>query len=184
VIGAPGSGKTTLARAIAARSSLPHVEGDAINWQPGWRDLARHDPDEFTRRVMAAIQTEGWVLDGAYKTVRDVLYRRATHLVWLDYPRRVVMTRVIRRSVLRALLRIELWGGNRERWRDLLRPSHPIRWAWSNWSQRRWETTERLRKPKYAHLVVLRLRRPGEARQTVELLADAAHAMFPLSQNS
>jgi len=33
VIGTSGAGKTTLARAIAARLSPPHVELDAINWQ-------------------------------------------------------------------------------------------------------------------------------------------------------
>jgi adenylate kinase family enzyme len=186
VIGTAGAGKTTLARAIAARLNLPHIELDAINWQPGWRDLDRNDPPEFVHRVRAAIQAEAWVLDGGYNSIRDILYRRATHLVWLDYERPVIMARVIRRSLLRAILRTELWAGtgNRERWHHLLRPSHPIRWAWSTWRRRRRETAERLRKTQYAHLVVLRLRRPREARPAIELLADAARAMDPLSQNS
>jgi adenylate kinase family enzyme len=176
VIGTSGAGKTTLARRIAARLNLPHIELDAINWQAGWRDLDRHDRDEFLRRVTAAIQAETWVLDGGYSSVRDTLFRRATHLVWLDYKRRVIMVRVIRRSLLRAILRTELWPGtgNREQWRHLLRPSHPIRWAWSTWSRRRQETAERLGRTEYRHLVVLRLRRPGEVRHAVELLALAS----------
>ena len=166
VIGTSGAGKTTLARKIAGSLELQHIELDAINWQPGWRDLDRHDQPEFVRRVAQAIQAERWVADGNYASVRDILWRRATHLVWLDYDRPVIMARVIARSVYRAALGGEVWAGtgNREHWRDFMRPSHPIRWAWSTWRQRRRETEERLRRPEFAHLVVFRLRRPAEAR--------------------
>ena len=51
VVGTSGAGKTTLARRIAAQLQLPHIELDAINWQSEWRDLTRHDPEEFVRRV-------------------------------------------------------------------------------------------------------------------------------------
>ena len=178
VIGTSGAGKTTLARKTAARLGLPHIELDAINWQPGWRDLDRHDQPEFVRRVALAVQAERWVADGNYGSVRDMLWRRATHLVWLDYERPVVMARVIVRSVYRATLRGELWAGtgNRERWRDFMRPSHPIRWAWSTWRQRRRETEERLRRPEFAHLVVFRLRRPAEARGVVNRLQPGSAA--------
>ena len=164
VIGTSGAGKTTLAHAIAARLALPHIELDAINWQPGWRDLARYEPATFARRVAEVIQAEEWVIDGNYGDVRDAIWRRATHLVWLDYDRPVIMARVIRRSLLRVVLRTRVWAGNRERWHDLVHPSHPIRWAWSSWSRLRAATAEQLGRAEYAHLVVLRLRRPEEAR--------------------
>jgi adenylate kinase family enzyme len=154
-----------MARGLATRLDLPHIELDAINWQAGWRDLDRHDRAEFARRVNEAIEAEAWVADGNYNSVRDMLWRRATHLVWLDYERHVVMTRVISRSIRRVIMRTELWAdtGNRERWSRLLRPSHPIRWAWSTWKRRRVETTERIGLPAFAHLAVIRLRRPEEA---------------------
>jgi len=63
VVGTSGAGKTTLARRIAALLELPHIELDAVNWQPGWRDLTRRDPEEFVRRVNDAIKAEAWVLD-------------------------------------------------------------------------------------------------------------------------
>jgi len=180
VIGTSGAGKTTLARAIAARFNLPHIELDAINWQPGWRDLSRNDPNEFARRVKRAVQAEAWVLDGGYSSLHDILYPRATHLVWLDYERPVIMARVIRRSLLRAVLRTELWAGtgNRERWRGLFRPSHPIRWAWRTWRERRERTAERLKKADYAHLTVMRLRHPREARRAIEHLSAVPSAQI------
>jgi adenylate kinase family enzyme len=169
VTGTSGAGKTTLARRIAIGLEVRHIELDAINWQAGWRDLTRHDPDEFVHRVILAIAAEAWVVDGNYALVRDAVWRRATHLVWLDYERPVIMARVIRRTLLRAALRTELWNGNRERLR-LLRPSHPIRWAWNTWERRRRETAERLSREEYAGLVVQRLRRPREAKRVVDLL--------------
>jgi len=70
VVGTSGAGKTTLAYRIAAQLQLPHIELDAINWQSEWRDLTRHDPEEFVRRVTEAIQAE------AYRRRRRVSARR------------------------------------------------------------------------------------------------------------
>ena len=176
VIGTPGAGKTKLARRIAAGLGVPHIELDAINWKEGWRDLTRHDPAEFIRRVAAATEGENWVADGNYGPVRDQLWRRATHLVWLDYERKVIMARVIRRTAWRLVSRRELWAGNRERWRHVLRPSHPVRWAWRTWAPRRREIEERLSRPDFAHLKVFRLRRPREAAGVVALLLKEACA--------
>src|SRR5262249_45508093 len=119
--------------------------------------------EEFVRRVTIAIAPDAWVLDSAYGLVRDLVWRRATHLVWLDYERCVIMYRVICRSLVRAALRTEMWAGNRERWSHMLRASHPIRWAWSTWDRRRKDFEVRIAQPDYAHLMVLRLRQPREA---------------------
>jgi adenylate kinase family enzyme len=179
VVGTSGSGKTTLARRLALALGVPMVEIDAINWQPGWRGLNADDPAELVRRVEAATAGPTWVSDGNYASVRALLWSRATHLVWLDYPRRVVMWRVILRSVRRAIDRTELWPGtgNRENWRHWLRASHPIRWAWSTWRRRRKETEARLEDPRYAHLTVLRLRHPGDTDRVLQRLGRSATAL-------
>ena len=109
------------------------------------------------------IAPDTWVLDSAYGLVRDLVWRRATHLVWLDYDRSIIMWRVIRRSLVRAALRTELCAGNRERWSHMPRPGYPIRWAWDTWDRRRKDFEERVGRQDYAHLAVSRLRRPREA---------------------
>jgi len=103
------------------------------------------------------------VVDGNYAMVREITWSRATHLVWLDYDRPVIMWRVIRRTFFRAVSRAELWSGNVEHWRSLLRPSHPIRWAWTTWRRRRAEFEALLGQQAQAHLIVLRVRRPAQA---------------------
>src|SRR5689334_2254401 len=99
VVGTSGSGKTTLARRIADQLSIPYIELDAINWQPGWRALNEDDPAELRRRVDQATDRSAWVLDGNYgSSLGTLVPSKASHLVWLDYDRPIVMARVIRRS--------------------------------------------------------------------------------------
>ena len=123
VIGTSGSGKTTLGRALAARLAIPFVELDSIIHQANWVAL----PDaEFRARVAALADVERWVIDGNYHVVRDLVWDRATTIVWLDLPRWQIMAQVIWRSVSRAAMRKELWNGNRERWSALVGPSDPL----------------------------------------------------------
>lgn len=170
VVGTSGAGKTTMAKSIASMLDLPCIELDSLNWAFNWQDLSKTNPDEFTQKVRDAISPDAWVSDGNYAVVRDLIWRRATHLVWLDYSRVVVMYRVIKRSITRAFDQKELWAGNKEDWRRWLRPSHPIRWAWSTWRDRRSRFEGLLSGAQYSHLVVLRLRTPRDAASLVSQL--------------
>jgi adenylate kinase family enzyme len=130
IVGCPGSGKTSVGRRLATRLDVPFVELDSIFHQPGWVDLER---DEFRSRVGEVLDGDGWVVDGNYSAVQDVVWRAADTVVWLDLPRRVVMRRVTLRTVRRAVTREELWNGNREPLTNFYRldPEHNIiRWAW------------------------------------------------------
>ena len=139
IIGSAGSGKTTLARRLGEALRLPVVELDAINWQAGWTPLYQSDPVEFVRRVGEAVAGEGWVTDGNYRKALPVILARATDLICLDFDRHVVMSRVLRRSLARAVDKRELWPGtgNREHFVRWLDKEHPIRWAWDTFAARR-----------------------------------------------
>ena len=170
VVGTSGAGKTAMARRIASALDLRFIELDRLHWEPNWEALTVTNPDEFARRVEAATSGDAWVCDGNYGLVRDLIWRRATHLVWLDYSRAVVMCRVIKRSVARAFDQTELWAGNREDWRRWWRPSHPIRWAWTTWRERRSRFEELLNGAQYRHLAVLRLQTPSAATKVIDQL--------------
>lgn len=120
VVGTSGTGKTTMATRVAERLHLPHLELDALQHLQGWRPVPL---DEFNQRLDAFIAASepygGWVIDGNYNHRAPQLFDAADTIVWLDHPRRVVMTRILRRTLGRLVRRRHLWNGNRKRLRSL-----------------------------------------------------------------
>ncbi|MGX9919058.1 adenylate kinase [Streptomyces sp. NPDC002248] len=158
VVGVTGAGKSTLARALGERLRLPYHEMDALYFDgPGWSVNPRLAQD-----LARLTEEPGWVVDSlGYPEVRDLLWTRADTVVWLDYPRRTVLPRVLRRSFARSLRRTPLYGGNRERWRDWLTADHP---AWSSWRghhARHREIARRTADPAFAPLRVHHFTRPA-----------------------
>lgn len=111
VVGTSCSGKTTFARELAAALQVPTIELDALYWGPGW---AEFPAAEFHELVQQRASAERWVSDGNYSMVRDVLWARATHVIWLNYSFAVVFSRALSRTVHWAVTQEELFSGNRE----------------------------------------------------------------------
>ena len=170
VVGTSGSGKSTLARELAEILGVPHLELDAVHHQPGWAPLPT---DEFRRIVAARAAAGGWVIDGNYGRVRDLVWARADTVVWLDLPKRTVMRQVVWRTLRRVALRRELWNGNRERWRNFLtwNPEQSvISWAWHKHAPDRAKYAAAAAGPASAHLRFVRL---ASRRDIARFLADA-----------
>ncbi len=167
VVGSTGSGKTTLARELARLHGVPHVELDALNWDPNWTQAPA---EVFRQRVAAALEgREGWVVDGNYSRARDLVWPRATSIVWLDFPLRIVLWRLFWRTLWRWWRREELWNGNRERFSDnFLSKDSLFLWAIQTYGRRRREFPALFKAPEHAHIHVVRLPSPARAREWLE----------------
>ena len=160
VIGTSCSGKTTLARALAARLELPCVELDALFWGPGWTPV----PDEtFRDRVTATAAEPRWVIDGSYSAIRHITWASADTVVWLDYPMPLVLGRWARRTVARIRTGEEFWPGtgNRETVRNALRRGGLLWWILRTHRPRRRRLAAAL--SARPDLSVVRLRSPRQA---------------------
>ena len=116
VVGTTGSGKTTVAQRLSRALSASHIELDVLNYHPQGFPLDVRDVPEFRRRVARALdEAEGWVVDGNYvSTVRDLIWPKATALVWLDYPLWSVCRRLLGRTLARIRSGELLASGQRE----------------------------------------------------------------------
>jgi len=165
VVGTSGAGKSTLGAALAARLGVDFLELDSVFHQPGWVPLPR---EEFRERVADAVAAERWVIDGNYSMVRDLVWARADTVVWLDLPKRTVMRQVIWRSFRRAAARVELWNGNRERWRNFFaldKEESVISWAWQTHATTRAKFEGAMADPENSHLRFVRLTTPAAVRR-------------------
>lgn len=83
-------------------------------------------------------------------------------MLWLDYGKRVVMPRVLRRSLPRTVTRERVFGGNRESWAGRLSREHPVWWAWSQHAGRRSEIARRTSDPRFSPLRTVRFPHPDD----------------------
>ncbi len=185
VVGTSGAGKSTLARSLAVALDADFLELDSVNHQADWVPLPT---PEFRRRVASAVAGERWVVDGNYSKVRDLVWARADTVVWIDLPRRTVMRRVIWRSFRRVAGRVELWNGNRERWRNLFaldKEESVISWAWQTHTANRAKFEAAMADPANGHLRFVRLSSPAAVRRFLRAVSrsasDASRGALPES---
>jgi adenylate kinase family enzyme len=165
VVGTSGTGKSTVARQLAGNLGVPFVELDGIFHQPGWAPLPA---EEFRRRVAEVAARDAWVIDGNYSAVRPLVWARADTVIWIDLPRPVVMRQIIWRTLRRAVFRVELWNGNRERWANFFTwdpEQSVISWARHRHAVYRQRYGAAMRDPAYAQLRFVRLQSRAAVRR-------------------
>ena len=163
VVGTSCAGKTTLARQLASVLGQAYIELDTLYWGPNWTQVAE---PEFRARILAATSRDAWVLDGNYRLARELVWSRATALIWLDYAFPTVLKRALQRTIRRVATRECLFSGNREAFRSQFFSRESILW---------WViTTHRRRRRLYRELIeseafpglrAIVLRNPREAEE-------------------
>ncbi|MBD2463342.1 adenylate kinase [Oscillatoria sp. FACHB-1407] len=173
VVGCSGSGKTTTARHIAKLLHIPHVELDALHWEPNWTEAPL---DVFQARITKALSGDRWVVDGNYSKVRDLVWSRADTIVWLDYPLGLVMWQLLKRTLQRSWRQEVLWNGNRENWQlSFFSRDSILLWALRTFRKHRRTYAALSQDPIFAHLKFVRLRSPQNTRDWLTKFCSATN---------
>ena len=104
IVGNSGGGKSTLARRLGEKLSLPVIHLDVIFWKPGWVEIG---DEAFRLEAARALQGPEWICDGNFSGTWDLRMPLADTIVWLDQPRLLCL--------FRAVMRVVTYRGRRTR---------------------------------------------------------------------
>lgn len=94
IIGAPGSGKTTLAIKIKDIFNLPVVFLDSFYQLPNW---VMRDPAERDNLILEATRKDEWIMDGTFINTLEERVKVADLIIFLDYKTKVQLKGIFKR---------------------------------------------------------------------------------------
>lgn len=104
IIGGPVSGKSSIARALAAEFGLPVLELDNIHWDHDAHGYGTPAPPEKRDAALADfLKQPAWVVEGVYHRWVGPSFAQADHILVLNPPLWLRQIRIARRSLRRKL---------------------------------------------------------------------------------
>ena len=95
VIGCPGSGKSTFARALQKKTGLPLHYLDMMYWNA---DKTTVPKDIFRGRLAEVLTDDEWIIDGNYGSTMEARLAACDTVFFLDYPRSVCLAGIRERK--------------------------------------------------------------------------------------
>ena len=83
VIGCPGSGKSTVSRALHNKTGIPLYHLDMMYWNA---DKTTAEKSVFLERLSTVLEKDEWIIDGNYGSTMELRMAACDTVVFLDYP--------------------------------------------------------------------------------------------------
>ena len=88
VIGCPGSGKSTVSRALHNKTSIPLYHLDMMYWNA---DKTTVEKSVFLERLSAVLEKDEWIIDGNYGSTMELRMVACDTVIFLDYPLKICL---------------------------------------------------------------------------------------------
>ena len=83
VIGCPGSGKSTVSRALHNKTGIPLYHLDMMYWNA---DKTTVEKSVFLERLSDVLEKDEWIIDGNYGSTMELRVAACDTVIFLDYP--------------------------------------------------------------------------------------------------
>ena len=83
VIGCPGSGKSTVSRALHNKIGIPLYHLDMMYWNS---DKTTVEKSVFLERLSVVLKKDEWIIDGNYGSTMELRMAACDTVIFLDYP--------------------------------------------------------------------------------------------------
>ena len=83
VIGCPGSGKSTISRALHNKTGIPLYHLDMMYWND---DRTTVEKSVFLERLSVVLEKDEWIIDGNYGATMELRMAACDTVIFLDYP--------------------------------------------------------------------------------------------------
>ena len=88
VIGCPGSGKSTISRALHNKTGIPLYHLDMMYWNA---DKTTVEKSIFFERLSGVLEKDEWIIDGNYGSTMELRMAACDTVIFLDYPLEVCL---------------------------------------------------------------------------------------------
>ena len=88
VIGCPGSGKSTVSRALHNKTEIPLYHLDMMYWNA---DKTTAEKSVFLERLSTVLEKDEWIIDGNYGSTMELRMAVCDTVIFLDYPLEVCL---------------------------------------------------------------------------------------------
>ena len=152
IIGCGGAGKSTLARQLGEKLTLPVVHLDKLFWKPGWVEETQV---EFDRKLALELKKPAWIMDGNFNRTMPQRLQKCDTIIYLDFSRLACLLGVFKRILTTyGTVRPDMGEGCPERF-DL----EFLKWVWNYNNDKRQRNYQLLQQAAHAEKIVLKNRR-------------------------
>ena len=162
VIGTSGAGKSTLAKKIAEIHKINYIEQDNLFWDSNWRPKSK---DSFKAELISQISKDSWSICGNHSMLQELIWQKATHVIWLNYSMKRCLFQGFKRSLRRVFLKEPCCNNNIETFKHAFLSKNSILWwIYKTYDHRVKSYSDAIRDDKFKNLEFIEFKNPKEVK--------------------